>query len=157
MNLKNNKGYTGVDISIAMIIILIFIPTIFGILYNIKKARTKTEREAFSLNIATDVLEIAKSLEYSEVVISEQESEFKRLLNNKYNILQISNNTANYSYSDYNDVHYNIQVTVSNYYPPGIEDDEKHDYVKQATVTVTYPTGNTTKSINISTVLQNKN
>ena len=33
MNLRNNKGYTGIDIAIAMIIILIFVPTIFGIVY----------------------------------------------------------------------------------------------------------------------------
>lgn len=156
MNFKNNKGYTGIDISVAMIIILIFIPTIFGIVYNMQKIRAKSERESKAISIATDVLEIARSLDYSDVVISNEDSGLKNLLNNKYTNLEISNNTANCSYSD-NNVHYKIQVIVSNYYPSGIEDDEKHDYVKQVTVTVTYPTGNTTKSINISTVLQNKN
>lgn len=157
MNFKSNKGYTGIDISIAMIIILIFIPTIFGIVYNLQKARARTEREAIAINIATDVLEIAKSLNYSEVFISNENSEFKTLLNNKYSNLQNSNNTVNCNYSDVNNIHYKIQVTVSNYYPADIEVQDQNDLVKQITAEVMYPVGNSTKSINISTVLQNKN
>ena len=157
MNFKSNKGYTGIDISIAMIIILIFIPTIFGIVYNLQKARARTEREAVAINIATDVLEIAKSLNYSEVSISNENSEFKTLLNNKYSNLQNSNNTVNCNYSDVNNIHYKIQVTVSNYYPADIEVQDQNDLVKQITAEVMYPVGNSTKSINISTVLQNKN
>ena len=157
MNFKNNKGYTGIDISIAMIIILVFIPTIFGIVYNLQKIRSRTERETIAVNIATDVLEIARSLNYSEVFISNENSEFKTLLNNKYSSLEISNNTVNFNYSDVNNIHYKIQVTVSNYYPADIEVQDQNDLVKQITVEVMYPVGNSTKSINISTVLQNKN
>ena len=157
MNFKSNKGYTGIDISIAMIIILVFIPTIFGIVYNLQKIRSRTERETIAVNIATDVLEIARSLNYSEVFISNENSEFKTILNNKYSNLEISNNTVNCNYSDVNNIHYKIQVTVSNYYPADIEVQDQNDLVKQITAEVMYPVGNSTKSINISTVLQNKN
>ena len=157
MNFKSNKGYTGIDISIAMIIILVFIPTIFGIVYNLQKIRSRTERETIAVNIATDVLEIARSLNYSEVFISNENSEFKTLLNNKYSNMQNSNNTVNCNYSDVNNIHYKIQVTVSNYYPADIEVQDQNDLVKQITAEVMYPVGNSTKSINISTVLQNKN
>lgn len=156
MNFKSNKGYTGIDISIAMIIILVFIPTIFGIVYNLQKIRSRTERETIAVNIATDVLEIARSLNYSEVFISNENSEFKTILNNKYSNLEISNNTVNCNYSDVNNIHYKIQVTVSNYYPADLEVQEQNDFVKQITVEVMYPLGNSTKSINISTILQNK-
>lgn len=157
MNFKSNKGYTGIDISIAMIIILVFIPTIFGIVYNLQKIRSRTERETIAVNIATDVLEIARSLNYSEVFISNENSEFKTILNNKYSNLEISNNTVNCNYSDVNNIHYKIQVTVSNYYPADIEVQDQNDLVKQITAEVMYPVGYSTKSINISTVLQNKN
>ncbi len=156
MNLKSNKGYTGIDISITMIIILIFIPTIFGIVYNMQKTRSKSEREANSINVATDILEIAKSLNYSDVVLTEN-SQFIMQLDNKYSNLQAVNNIANCTYIDNNKVHYKIEVAITNYYPQEIEESEKGDYVKQITVTVAYPIGNTTKSINISTVLQNNN
>ena len=43
MNLRNNKGYTGVDISVAMIIILIFIPTIFAVVNSIRPALVVTD------------------------------------------------------------------------------------------------------------------
>ena len=157
MNLRNNKGYTGIDISVAMIIILIFIPTIFGIVYNLQKVRAKSEREANSINVATDVLEIAKSIAYSDVTISEN-SEFIARLNNKYSNLQIlndENKLVNCSYIDNNNIHYKIEVDVANQYPSEIDESEKMDYVKKVTVTVTYPVGNSTKSINISTVLKN--
>lgn len=157
MNLRNNKGYTGIDISVAMIIILIFIPTIFGIVYNLQKVRAKSEREAISINVATDVLEIAKSIAYSDVTISEN-SEFIARLNNKYSNLQIlndENKLVNCSYIDNNHIHYKIEVDVANQYPSEIDESEKMDYVKKVTVTVTYPVGNSTKSINISTVLKN--
>ena len=157
MNLRNNKGYTGIDISVAMIIILIFIPTIFGIVYNLQKVRAKSEREANSINVATDVLEIAKSIAYSDVTISEN-SEFIARLNNKYSNLQIlndENKLVNCSYIDNNNIHYKIEVDVANQYPSEIDESEKMDYVKKVTITVTYPVGNSTKSINISTVLKN--
>jgi len=158
MNLRNNKGYTGIDISVAMIIILIFIPTIFGIVYNLQRTRARTEREVVAVGVATDIIEIAKNLDYLDVVISNEDSEFKSALSNKYTNLQISNdqeNTLNCSYSDNNDVHYRIQVSVTNYYPSEINESDKKNYVKQISATVTYPVGNSTSSIDISTVLQN--
>ena len=112
MNLRNNKGYTGIDISVAMIIILIFIPTIFGIVYNLQKVRAKSEREANSINVATDVLEIAKSIAYSDVTISEN-SEFIARLNNKYSNLQIlndENKLVNCSYIDNNNIQYALMI-----------------------------------------------
>ena len=120
------------------------------LVYNLQKARARTEREAIAINIATDVLEIAKSLNYSEVFISNENSEFKTLLNNKYSNLQNSNNTVNCNYSDVNNIHYKIQVTVSNYYPADIEVEDQNDLVKQITAEVMYPVGNSTKSINIA-------
>ena len=41
------------------------------------------------------------------------------------------------------------------YYPTGVEPTNENDYVKKVKVKVTYPSGNSTKSIDISTILQN--
>ena len=67
INLKENKGFAGIDISISMIIILIFIPTIFGIVYNIGKANAEVKRKSTATSIASDVLEIIKSENYVDV------------------------------------------------------------------------------------------
>ena len=164
MNLKNNKGYTGIDVSVAMIIILIFIPTIFGIIYNLQRIRVRTEREANAIDIATDVLEIAKNLEYTDVVISNQ-NEFKTKLDTRYSNAtydsSIDTQETNYNYMYYahtgtNKEHYRIQIGILNYHPDGETNIESKDFVKRIKVKVTYPIGKTTKSIDISTVLQNK-
>ena len=68
---KKNNGFTGIDISISMIIILIFIPTIFGIVYNIQKINADVKRKSAAVNIATNVLEIVKSEEYSDIITTE--------------------------------------------------------------------------------------
>lgn len=167
MNLRNNKGYTGVDISVAMIIILIFIPTIFAVVNNIQRLNAKAERQANAVNIATDILEIAKSINYDgvETVINESDPDSKKIfitrLNTKYGTPTyeaIASDTVEedyeyvyYSYSGDKNVHYRIQIGLLNYEP------DSADLVKKIKVTVTYPVGKNTKSINISTVLQKNN
>lgn len=153
--LRSNKGYTGIDISIAMIIILIFVPTIFGIVYNLQKSRIKTEREAAAVSIAVDILEIARSLNYNDLNLTE--GEFKTILDNKYEVSSQNSNTENDAYYTFikdNDNRYKIQVSVLKYTPENISNTD--DFVKQVKVIVTYPIENTTNSIDISTVIQNK-
>ena len=153
--LRSNKGYTGIDISIAMIIILIFVPTIFGIVYNLQKSRIKTEREATAVNIAVDILEIARSLNYNDLNLTE--GEFKTILDNKYEVSSQNSNTENdayYTFISDKDNRYKIQVSVLKYTPENISNTD--DFVKQVKVIVTYPIENTTNSIDISTVIQNK-
>ena len=153
--LRSNKGYTGIDISIAMIIILIFVPTIFGIVYNLQKSRIKTEREATAVGIAVDILEIARSLNYNDLNLTE--GEFKTILDNKYEVSSQNSNTENDAYYTFikdNDNRYKIQVSVLKYTPENISNTD--DFVKQVKVIVTYPIENTTNSIDISTVIQNK-
>lgn len=171
MNLRNNKGYTGVDISVAMIIILIFIPTIFAVVNSIQRTTERSERQANAVNIATDILEIAKSLNYDgvETVINESDPDNKKAfitsLNAKYGTPTYETITSDvveddyeyvyYSYSGEKNVHYRIQIGLWKYKPE--ETQPSPDLVKKIKVTVTYPVGKNTKSINISTVLQKNN
>ena len=127
MNFRNNKGFTGIDISVAVIVILIFIPTVFGIVYNMQKTRVKTERQAEAVDIATNILETVKNTAYGEV------------------------NASTYSYEGKNKVHYNVAVEVQK-----MPNESAKDLLKKVKVTVTYPMGNETKSIDISTLIQNK-
>ena len=53
--LKKNNGFAGIDISISMIIILIFIPTIFGIVYNVGKTNAEVKRKTKAISIAHDI------------------------------------------------------------------------------------------------------
>lgn len=140
MNLKKNKGYAGIDISISIIIILIFIPTIFAITYNIQALNSETQREGIALNIATAILEKAKAIGYENVSVN-----------------GISYGTIDHEGVYYhigpNKEHYKIEISVSNYYPEGTVDSEKKDLIKKVNAKVTYPVGNTEKKVEISTAL----
>ena len=158
MNLKNNKGYTGIDISVAMIIILIFIPTIFGIVYNIQKTNSYVERESQAVKIATDILETAKTSEYDNLNITNlyQELISKNYSTSTYTINgQTGENYRYLSKTGSKDEHYQIQIKLENYYPEDVDVIDREDLVKKIKVTVIYPTGNTTKTIDICTLIKN--
>ena len=67
MNFKKNKGYVGVDISIAVIILLILIPTIAGMIYNVNKNNNSAKIKTQAINIIVNTLETAKGLGITEI------------------------------------------------------------------------------------------
>lgn len=132
MNLREKKGFTGIDISIAVIIILIFIPTVFGVVYNVSKVRQVVVRESTSISKAVETLEESKKLGIENVETTYPD---------------------NYetTFTDNDETAYKLQVSYerpSQYTTSGL------DLVKKIIVKVTYPTGNTTKTIEMSTILK---
>ena len=67
MNLRNNKGYVMTDASIAVIILLILVPTIMGIVYSVSASRRATEAKAEAINIATNAVETAKGITIADL------------------------------------------------------------------------------------------
>ena len=155
--LKKNNGFTGVDISISIIVILIFVPTIFGVVYNIQKTNAGIERKTNAVNIATDVLEIVKSEQYSDITVSN--SKLVTDLNNKYTKSSYKNtekeedgyNYIYYSTKGSNNESYQIQLGIKNYYPSS---SKTEDYVKEIKVRVFYFFGNSVKDIDIGIVVK---
>ena len=156
--LRKNQGYTGVDISISIIIMLIFIPTIFGMVYNIQKSNAETKRKSNAINFGTDVLEVAKVEDYSEISL---DGKFKTDLDAKYRSSNYKNTETEeadttyfyYQARDENDEHYQIQVGIKNYYP---NDNDNEDVIKQIKVRVFYSSGDDIKNVDISMVKKNE-
>ena len=152
MNLRKNNGFTGIDISIAMLIILVFIPTVFGIVYNIQKTNNSIKRESNAINITTSILETAKFFGYNDLSL-DSSSAFMVDMNKKYetsNYVNTSKYKDNYEYvafstTDNDDTHYQIQI--------GMEKTtmENQSLIKVIHVIVYYPIGKNVKSIDIST------
>lgn len=155
MNLRKNNGFTGVDISIAIIIMLIFVPTIFGSVYNIQKSNNMVKRESASINIATNVLEIAKGIDYSNLTASVMKTKLDKI--RKYEFISEETidgaDILHYSTTGEDGEYYKIDVTISNYYPDGIEDTDKKDIVKKIDTVVTYTVAQKQKTVEISTVI----
>ena len=149
MNLRNNKGMTGIDISISIIIILLFIPTTFGIVYNIQKNNNAIVSESVALKIATDILETAKVLNYQDVSLTAN-SLFVTQLSNRYRLVNLAG--GEFSYTGEKNEQYKIILNIENYVPTGREE---FDFVKKLKVTINYPVGNKNKTVEISTVVKN--
>ena len=79
MNFRKNNGFTGIDITSSMIIILIFIPTIFGTVYNLQMLNVAVDRKAQAVNIAVDELEKVKSDAF-EVEHNDSKSKSKKII-----------------------------------------------------------------------------
>lgn len=75
MNLKNNNGYVLTDAAIALIIIVILIPTITGMIYNINRIKHGNERKTEAINIAVNTIEAAKSINMADLPKTESQEE----------------------------------------------------------------------------------
>lgn len=143
MKLRNNRGISTVDATIAITIILIFIPTIFSFGYNIQTTNTAIKREARSIEMATDVLEIVKSMKFEDINLNNDDLKNNLESHNYRNVI-----SGEYEATGRNDEIYKINITVKENYP---------GYVKTVKVSVSYIIRKETKQITINTVIKNDN
>ncbi|OKZ57581.1 MAG: hypothetical protein BHV99_01155 [Clostridium sp. 26_21] len=67
INFKNNKGITGIDATIAVVILIIFVPLVTSLFGNIANTSKKINRKATATNIAIQAIEGAKLLGYNNI------------------------------------------------------------------------------------------
>lgn len=166
MKLKNNKGFSLIDSAIALVLLLIFIPTLGGIIYSIKKTDNSIIRKSHAVDTATDIIEMAKSVEYDKITLTDANDitdEFMDKIRVRYKnpiIREIEpNNEIEFSIEDSNKTVYKVNVKIENYVDTQ-EFAEKHsleepkDLIKKIIVKVEYPVGNNVKAIDIGSILK---
>lgn len=112
--LKNKKGFTGIDISISIIAIIIFTSTILGLMYNVKMENLKMQSKLLANIYLTEALENIAIAEYDDVT-SENSSiilDMPDAFNIKMDVTKISD-----------------------------EDGVKEDIIKRVNVTISYKIG----------------
>ena len=67
---KEDRGFTSVDITIAMLVIIIFVSISTSLMYSVYVSQTEARRTATALNYAVDVFEAIGTMQYSEVTKS---------------------------------------------------------------------------------------
>ena len=149
MNLKSNKGYIGVDASIAIIIVMVIFPTIMGLLFNINSTSQATKIKTEALNIATNVLETAKGIDVKDLDEEQLLQEVQRTnvigditVNTQDKTAIFSTDTASYKLSvsieDYASTHQGTSLNM----------------VKTLQVIVRYKAENREQAMEIKTVLK---
>ena len=65
--MKNQKGYTGVDIAISVVVITIFIALIGTLVFNFNSSSNEMEYKSKALDIAINKIEEIKALEIGNI------------------------------------------------------------------------------------------
>lgn len=65
--IKKESGFTSVDITIAMLVIIIFVTVLSSVSYSVYSASTEARRTAGALNYAVDIFECIGSTPYEQV------------------------------------------------------------------------------------------
>lgn len=168
MKIKNNKGYVAIDASIAVLILLIIIPTIAGMIYNVNKSNNFIERKTEAINIAVNTIEIVKGIgangELNETTVRNNIAELYTLteedvytmvenINDKINSITgtITNNENTYKIKIDIQDYANTQEATDKQTETGIEIES--GLVKIVEVTVEYRSGKETKSIKLNTAI----
>lgn len=138
MNLRSEKGFTGIDIAVSVVIIFIFISIIASLIYGVNSKSREIELKTEATYIAIDEIEQIKNDGYEKygtlskadgnnIVCSNQEVEGKE---GYYKTIEVI---------DYTDLE-------------GNQDKEKN-IVKKATVKISYMFNAKEQSVEISTIL----
>lgn len=73
-NLKKQRGFTTIDITVAMIVIIIFVSIVASISYSIYSSSTEATRTANALNYAVDIFECIGQLDFDNVTANRIQS-----------------------------------------------------------------------------------
>lgn len=150
MNIKKNNGYVGVDVSSAIIILLLLIPTITGMIYNMNKNNKNTLRKAEAINIAVNALESAKCID-----MTQSENFLEDSLKKLESVVNCSSKKiyADQGYAVFviNNESYKLKLDVKDYAEKNSE--ALSNVVKDVKACVTYKLSGEEKNIEISTLI----
>ena len=147
MKIKDEKGFTGIDITVAVIIIMLFMTLIGTIFYNITASHRQLERKTEATYIAIDVMEKLKAQNYNDLIVGEYNS-------NKITDEEYEKNKTAKILKDAIEEGYSLKVTIKNYNTP---EENGYDLVKIITVKVEYKVGKNTENVELKTTVTREN
>lgn len=119
--LYNNKGITGIDLTLSVIVLTTFVGIIIGLMVNNYRTSLEIQKSANAMSYATMILEKVDEKSYEKVT-----DDFLNTISGEVSM----------------DSDYDISLNVSQL--------DDSDYVKKVTIKVSYVVNNQRKDINIS-------
>lgn len=138
MLIKEEKGFTGIDIAISLIVITIFIAMIANLIANINLTAQDTNRKTIATSYAVQEIEKINAQGYIESYDSKGIT--------KEDILKEEDI---YNGSEFTG--YNKKVVIRDYVLVVNDTTKKSNIVKEITVNISYKVGNKEKNVKIST------
>ena len=127
MNIKSEKGVTGIDITVATLVITIFISLIGILMYSSNINSQKIARRTEATNYAVNLIEEIKGTSFNEV----QEVSGEYIDNTPY--------YKKVEVEDYKDINNSTEI--------------ERGIIKKVTVKVSYKEGKNTQEIELSTII----
>lgn len=144
MDIRNQKGYTGIDIAISVIVITIFISLIAVLIYKFNSSSNEVQLKSKATEIAIDEIEKVKTAgfkAYEEMNQTTKEDKDGNSLVNQ----QVEREQGFYK-----------TITVEDY--TDIKGEDKiSNLVKRVTVTISYMEKGQEQQISLSTILSKEN
>lgn len=139
MNIKNQKGYTGIDIAISVVVLFIFVSIIAMLSYSINSSAKEIDLKSEATAIAVEEIENLKNKNFTQI------SEMEPTNNGEQEPVKVDNKEGFFktiSIKDYSDLTEQKKV-------PGL--------VKQATVKISYQFKGKNQSVELSTIFSKEN
>lgn len=160
--LKSQKGITGIDLSISLIIIMLFVSIIAVLSMNASSSLASKRRLELATNCMTEIMEKLDSMSYADVEIIES---FETIFspeetytdeNNGEHILRESVQTILAQKDENNEYKYGIlqvELKVKGYVPNDYtveSGDTAPDLIKKVTVRITYKLNNEPEVVEVT-------
>ena len=148
MKIKNNKGITGVDVTIAVIILTIFVSLIANMFYNVSQIGNAVNRKSEATYVAVQVIEAVKQVDYDDLPTGETEDTTVITLEELNTLLSEENKIVLKN-------GYSVDINVENYkkIKGETEGEELEDILKRVTVTVKYNEKAKAQTVELTTVV----
>lgn len=137
MKLKNNKGFTGIDISVAIVVFIIFSSIVITLFYNTTITSKKIERKAIATNLCINIVETLKECEFDSLTTTGDTPTLISL----ETLRTISGETLEIPNG------YEAQITIENY--------KGENIIKILEVIINYKENNKTEEVKIETLIKN--
>jgi len=138
MLIKEEKGFTGIDIAISLIVITIFISMIANLIANINLTAQDTNRKTIATSYAVQEIEKIKAQGYLDSYDSKGIAKEEVLKEEDI-----------YNGSEFTG--YNKKIVIRDYVLVVNDTTKKSNIVKEITVNISYKVGNKEKNVKIST------
>ena len=146
MNIRKENGVTGIDISIAIVVLFIFVSLIASLIYNYNVSVKESTRKTQALNLAIDEIEKVKKNGFSKY----------ETLNSKSTTYEDGTTIENNRSIEGNEGFFKT-IEITDYTDIEGNENEQKDIVKRVTVIISYKSKGELQEIKLSTLLTKEN
>lgn len=132
MKLKSEKGFTGIDIAISIVVLFIFVSLIASLIYNYNVSSKEATRKSTALELAINEIESIKTKKFDDI-------------NNDPSINNVTNEaTAQKGF---------YKTIIVEDYAEIVTGEKERDIVKKVTVKISYMSNGKEEKVELSTIV----